>query len=242
MPSLPKIPKLVNTAKIPILNIPDTPLVGRSQEYVPVADIVDNIVIYKTGGAAIVLESSSLNFGLLSEGEQDAVISSFAAFINSLSFAIQFLVRTQIKDISNYIKFVDEAMAKVENPRLRELMMGYKRFISETITKRNVLGKRFFVILPLSPYELGVSKSFKSFTRRSGPLPYSKEYIVKKAKVVLYPRRDHIARQAARLGLRLKPLNKEELVKLYYEVYNPNIETVRVKNLKNTGSKKSSDE
>ena len=78
--------KLVS--KIPYFGTPDMPLVSTTQDHLPISDIVDDIVLYKDGGAAIVMETSSLNFGLLSEKEQGAVVAAYAALINSLSFSI----------------------------------------------------------------------------------------------------------------------------------------------------------
>ncbi len=208
--------------KIPFLNIPDKPLSAPSQKHLPIADIVDDIVMYKDGGAAIIMETTSLNFGLLSEKEQQAVIAAYAALLNSLSFAIQIVIRSQRKDISNYMEYLDEASNKIQNPKLVEIMTGYKNFVSETIKKKNVLGKRFFIIIPFSPLELGVAKSALSIAKR-GPLPYPKSYAIKKAKVTLYPKRDHLIRQAGRLSIKLKQLSTSELIELFYDIYNPEI-------------------
>ncbi len=214
-------------AKVPLLNTPDTPIVKATQEAVPIADVLDDIVMYKDGGAAIVLETSSLNFGLLSEREQEAVIAAFAAMINSLSFATEISVRTQRKDIGSYLSYLDEKINAMKNPKLKELMLNYKTFISETIRKRNVLGKRFFLIIPFSPLELGFSKGLIPGMKKGGPLPYTEDYILKKVKTVLYPKRDHLIKQCARLGLRATQLNREELIHLFYDIYNPSVDSVK---------------
>src|SRR3989344_2886728 len=99
-------------------------------------------------------------------------------------------------------------------------MDGYKKFITETVKKKNVLGKSFYIVIPFSPLELGVVKSALSLTKRSGPLPYPKSYVIKKAKIALYPKRDHLIRQAGRLGLKLKQLNTQQITELFNEVYN----------------------
>ena len=214
-------------AKVPYLNTPDEPIIMATQDMVPIADIVDDILMYKDGGAAIILETSSLNFGLLSEREQEAVIAAFAALINSLSFATQITVRTQRKNIGVYLAFLDEKINAMQNPKLKSLMVNYKNFISETIRKKNVLGKRFFVIIPFSPLELGFSKGMLPGMKQKGPLPYTQDYILKKAKTVLYPKRDHIIKQCARLGLRARQLDREGILSLFYDIYNPDIEAVR---------------
>lgn len=208
-------------SKIPYLNTPDTPLVTNTQEFVPIADITEDIVIFKDGGASLILESSSLNFSLLSEREQQAVIVAYGALLNSLSFPIQIIVRSQIKDITKYMDYIDDARTRIQNPKLLIAIDSYKRFILETVKKKNVLGKNFFIVIPFSPLELGVTKSAAAVTKKKkGPLPFSKSFVVRKAKVSLYPKRDHLIRQGARLGLRLKQLKTEDLVKLYYALFN----------------------
>lgn len=167
------------------------------------------------------MESTSLNFGLLSEKEQSAVIAAYAAMINSLSFSVQILVRTQRKDISSYISYVDEQAKKLTHPLLIKLMADYRAFIMESVKKKNVLGKRFFVILYLSPLELGVGKSIASVTKKGKTLPFTKSYVIKKAKITLYPRRDHLMRQAGRLGIKFRQLTTTELIDLFYAIYNP---------------------
>lgn len=208
--------------KIPLLSVPDKPLTATTQEHLPIADITNDIVIYKDGGASLVMESTSLNFGLLSEKEQAAVIAAYAAMINSLSFAVQIVVRTQRKDISSYLNFLDEQSRKITHPLMARLMQGYRGFITESVKKRNVLGKRFFVVLYLSPFELGVSKSVASVTKKkSSALPFPKSAVIKKAKITLYPRRDHLIRQAGRLGIKFRQLTTTELIDLFYSIYNP---------------------
>ncbi len=214
--------------KIPFISVPDKPISAPSQKHMPIADIVDDLVLYKDGGAAIIMETTSLNFGLLSEKEQQAVIAGYAALLNSLSFGIQIVVRSQRKDISSYMEYLDEASDKIQNPKLVEIMTGYKSFVAETIKKKNVLGKRFFIIIPFSSLELGVAKSVMSIAKK-GPLPYPKAYTIKKAKVSLYPKRDHLIRQAGRLSIKLKQLSTLELVELFYDIYNPKMPTTKSK-------------
>jgi hypothetical protein len=213
--------KRLQLPKIPFISVPDSPITSTTQEHLPIADITNDVAIYKDGGAALVMESTSLNFGLLSDKEQAAVIAAYAAMINSLSFSMQVVVRTQRKDISSYLRYLDEQDAKLTHPLLKKLMQEYKGFILESVKKKNVLGKRFFIVLYLSPLELGVGKSIKSVTRRTGPLPYPKSYVIKKAKIILFPRRDHLMRQAGRLGIKLRQLDTQELIELYYKTYNP---------------------
>ncbi len=207
-------------SRIPFLNLPDLPLVTTTQDELPIADITDDLVLFKDGGAAVVMESTSLNFGLLSEKEQEAVVYAYAALLNSLSFSIQILVRSQRKDISNYLTYLADAANKITNPKLTIVMNSYRTFISEIVKKKNVLGKRFFIVVPFSPLELGSKQSFSAVTKR-GALPFPKSYILKKAQIALYPKRDHLMRQAGRLSLKLTQLTTNQLIELFYDFYNP---------------------
>lgn len=210
--------------KIPYISTPDKPIESSTQDFVPIADITDNIVVYKNGSASLIMESTSLNFGLLSEKEQRAVIAAYAGLLNSFTFPVQIVVRSQKKDISNYMNFLSVAQQRIQNEKLADLMSDYKSFIVEAIKKKNVLSKKFYIAIPFSQYELGVAKSFAAEfnpSKNKGPIPFTKEYVLKKAKVSLIPKRDHLVRQAGRLGIKLRQLNNEELIRLFYNIYNP---------------------
>lgn len=209
--------------KIPFLSTPDKPLSNSTQNMLPIADITEDIVIFKNGGAALIMESTSLNFGLLSSREQEAVIAAYAGLLNSFSFPVEITVRSQKKDITNYIKQLEESEKNIANPKLRNIMTGYKKFIVDAIKKKNVLSKKFYIVIPFTPYELGVTKSFAStISPGSGdkPLPFPKSYVIRKAKITLLPKRDHLVRQMGRLGILLRHLKDKDLVELLYNTYN----------------------
>ncbi len=213
--------------KLPLMGIPDTPLVSTTQKHLPIADVCEDVVLFKDGGAAVVMESTSLNFSLLSEIEQEAVIAAYAALINSLSFTIQIVVRTKRKDISSYMNYLTEASRNLTNPGLVRLLQSYKRFVLESVKKKNVLGKKFYIVIPFSPLELGVARSVLSITKGDKPLPFPKSYVIKKAKVILYPKRDHLIRQSSRLGIKLRQLNTAQLIELYHDIYNPEMPVIK---------------
>lgn len=209
---------------IPFFSTPDKTLSASVQENLPVADVVEGIPLFKNGGAALIMKSSSLNFGLLSGREQQAVIAAYAALLNSLTFPLQIVVRSQRKDIRNYTDLINVEKNKIKNEKLKVIMEDYQKFILDSIKKKNVLSKSFYLVIPFSQYELGVSKSFQqNFSQSKGnkALPYSKSYVVRKAKITLYPKRDHLIRQAGRLGIHLQQLTNEEIVELLFNIYNP---------------------
>ncbi len=217
--------------KIPIFGIPDKPITNPTQSFIPIADITDNIVLMKNGSAALIMESTSLNFGLLSGRERQAVIAAYAGLINSLNFPVQILVRSQKKDISNYVEYINRAKDKINNPQLNEIMEGYLNFIDNIVKKKNVLSKNFYIVIPFSQYELGLSKSLANNFSKQQTLPYTKSYVLRKAKTSLLPKRDHLMRQAGRLSLTFRQLTSEELIKLFYKLYNPEKPIIEKENL-----------
>ncbi len=66
---------------------------ATTQDHLPIQDITNDLVILKDGSVAMVIKTSAVNFDLLSEREQLAIIDAFAGLLNSLSFAIQIIIR-----------------------------------------------------------------------------------------------------------------------------------------------------
>lgn len=199
---------------------PVIPIRASTQQFTEIEDITNDIVMFVDGSCAIILTVSAVNFGLLSEKEQEAIIYAYAGILNSLSFPIQILVRSKHKDITAYLNLLAEREREQKNPKLAKSIHGYRGFIESTVKEKEVLDKKFYVIIPFSHLELGVSTSVLFGNKRSG-LPYPKEYIIEKALIVLTPKRDHLIRLLARLGLRAQQLTTEQLVLLFFSLYNP---------------------
>lgn len=199
-----------------------TPIQATTQEHLDIEEIVENLIVLKDGSCAIVITTTAVNFGLLSESEQDATIYAYAALLNSLTFPIQVLIRSSRKDISGYEKLLSEQESRTINPENRERIRAYREFIQETVRERNLLDKKFYIVIPFSVLELGVAKSATALakgTRRG--LPFPQDYIVNRAKMTLEPKFDHLAHQLGRLGLRARQLTTRELIQLMFEFYNP---------------------
>ena len=74
-----------------------------TQTYLPIAEIRDGVVVLKDGTLRKVLITSSINFALKSEDEQNALISSYVSFLNSLEFPIQIVVQSRRLQIKPYL-------------------------------------------------------------------------------------------------------------------------------------------
>lgn len=195
---------------------------ASTQEHLDIYTIKDHLVFLKDGGVSLVLQTTAINFGLLSDEEQDATIYSYAALINSLSFPIQILIRSQRKDVTEYIELLDERLQQVQSQKIKETIIKYRQFIKSLVKENRVLEKRFYVIVPFTTIELGVTASaFNPFAKAPQKPPFDLDYISEKAMLTLYPKRDHIIRQFARIGLRVRQLTTPELIALFYNIYNP---------------------
>ncbi len=180
-----------------------------TQQFLPIEDIHDNLIFLKDGSVSMIITTSAVNFALLFETEQISIIEAFAGTLNSLSFPIQIVIRSKRLDVSSYLTNLDQAVNKQTNPLLHEMTKRYSKFVESLIKENDVLDKQFYVCVHVSSIELG------------GVFGRSKEDKTKKALTILNPRRDHILRQLSRIGLKVKQLETAEIVRLFYDIYNP---------------------
>lgn len=179
---------------------------NTTQQHLLISEIKDDILILKNGGGALVLQVSAVNFGLLSDREQIAIISAFAQMLNSLNFSIQIVIFSERLNINSYLTLLDKARQAQVNPLLSKLIVNYRQFIQATIKENDVLDKKFFIVIPLFSLELGLTAA--------------KANLEQKIKTVLLPRQDQIIRQLSRIGLKATQLTHQQLVELFFDIYN----------------------
>jgi len=192
---------------------PTSPIKASTQIFIEIEDIKDDILLLKDFSASIVIEVGAVNFWLLSVEEQSSMIYSYAGLLNSLSFPAQILIISKKMDISSYLEYLEGKITNQRNELMRGRMMSYKEYIKTIVKRNSVLEKRFFFVVPFSPLELGVSGVNSKGLNR--------EYVITRAKTSLYPKRDHLLRLLAKIGLKATVLQKQELTELFYNLYNP---------------------
>jgi hypothetical protein len=192
---------------------PTSPVKATTQQFIEIEEIQDDIVLLKDYSAVLVIEISAVNFWLLSSEEQMSIIYAYGSLLNSLSFPLQILILSKKMDISNYLDYLDQRIEKTNDEILKTRLKSYKEFIKNIVKKNTVLEKRFFFVIPFSPLELGISGVNTSYLK--------KDYVLSRAKTSLYPKRDHLLRLLAKIGLSGKVLQKQELTELFYNLYNP---------------------
>lgn len=189
-----------------------SPVKASTQSFIEIEDIKDDVLPLKDFSASIVIEVGAVNFWLLSAEEQTSTIYAYASLINSLSFPTQILILSKRMDISSYLEYLEVKLKQKKDELMKQRLASYKEFIKTVVKKNTVLEKKFYFVVPFSPLELGVQGVSSGL---------KKEYVIARAKTALYPKRDHLLRLLAKIGLRANVLQKQELTELFYNLYNP---------------------
>lgn len=193
---------------------------STTQDFTEIVDIVDDVVLFKGKNACSVLEVSSVNFFLLSADEQNARIYGYMSLINSLSFAIQILIISKRVDMGNYLKLLDKKIDDLQNQRIKEHLTMYRQFIDELVKNEGLLDKKIYIVVPYSYLE-GTLGAQTATPPGQKPLQQTKAgTFADQAKNALISKRSVIQAQVERMGLAARPLQHEELIKLFYEILN----------------------
>lgn len=193
---------------------------AATQKFIEIRDIIDEIVLLSSGNACSIIEVTASNFALLSKEEQDAKIFAYASLLNSLSFPIQIVVRNKRIDISSYVKQLDTEYQKTRNELLASYIRLYRDFVSELVKINTVLDKNFYIIVPYSYLERGVVGTTSALKEKSS---LKGQAFWEEAQKALATKTSSIHAQLARVGLSAKTLSKEELIRLFYSIYNEDI-------------------
>lgn len=197
-----------------------------TQLYLNIAEIKDNVVVLKNGGLRAVLQTSSINFNLKSEEEQNAIIYSYQNFLNSLDFPIQIVVQSRKLDIDKYIENVKEFGEKHVNPLLKEQTNQYCDYIHKLVEYADIMEKKFYVIVPYDPYRARKENMLKKFLnyissgdtienirRRHKEFEEMEKNLMERVNAVMVGLEN--------CNLRVAQLSTANLIELFYETYNP---------------------
>jgi len=193
---------------------------ATTQKFTEIVDFADDIIILEGGNACMIIEITASNFALLSKREQDSRIFSYAGLLNSLSFPIQVLIRNRRMDITLYVKELEEVIASTKNPQLAAYVEYYAAFVKEMITVNVVLNKSFYIIIPFSSLEMGVTGATQTQQKKQS----QKDSFIESARKILQNKANSLLGQLQKFATSARILEKEDLIKLYYEIYNEDTE------------------
>lgn len=199
-------------------------ILASTQEHLDIYDIDQGIIVLKNGGARLVLSCTAVNFDLLSEIEQDAIIAAYSALLNSLSFPLQVVVRSKKMDISFYLEKLKEVEKEQTNRYLKRRIASYRNYVEQLISKNEVLDKSFYIVIPYQETLLTSPESpLKKLLPRRQRIVLNKNAVLKKAKIQLEPKKEHLIKQLNKVGIKAEQLATQELIKLFYDIYNPDL-------------------
>jgi hypothetical protein len=205
---------------------------NSTQNTLEIAEVRDGIVIMQDGSFRAVVMGRSINFDLMSAREREGVEFGYQSFLNSLYFNIQIVMRSRKVDMRPYLEKLGKIRTEQDNMLLGMLMEDYIYYISQLVEQTNIMNKQFYIVIPYFPevntkQVLGDTKTlFGGFMNngKKGRLVIN-EAVLAKAKTELQNRVQSVMNGLQQLGVQAAPLDTQELIELYYDVYNPDTAT-----------------
>lgn len=171
-----------------------------SRRQIKIKEVKDDVLILPNNQYRTVIETSSINFELKSEEEQDVLIDSFQNFLHALPSSIQILIRVREIDVDRYLDEITKSRKKETETVYKNQMKYYAEFIQNLISGNKILSRRFYIVIP---YE---SKDIKDFSLIKEQLQLQQDILIKGLE---------------KLGMKAHQLTSLEILDLFYSFYNP---------------------
>lgn len=198
------------------MNMPYTP----SQQFLEIEQIREGVVILKNKSLRGILAVSSLNFALLSEEEQNAILHQFQSFLNSLDFPCQIICQSRKLNILGYLERLKGLEEKEKSELLKIQISEYRKFIQEYVEKEAIMKKTFLVIIPFTLLESEGPKEKKSLLPKI-KIPTLTEEAFQRCRAQLIERMEFIILGLKKCGLQAVPLTTPELIELFWAHHHP---------------------
>jgi len=192
-----------------------------SQDFVPIKEIRDGIALLKNGPICSILMASASNFALKSTGEQEAILMQYKNFLNSLDFPVQFFVESRKFDIEPYLQLLKESLEKQTNELLAIQTREYMDFIKNLVIGKNIVSKNFYVVVPYTPPTVAASAGgilgffSKKNTAKAEDTNFAQALTQLEQRIII------IQSGLSSAGIRTVQLNTEEIIELFYKLFNP---------------------
>lgn len=195
-----------------------------AQEFVPIKEVRDGVIVLKDGGLRAIVLANSVNLSLKSDDEQRATILQFQSFLNTLDFAIQISIQSRKLDIRPYLLLLEDRIKVQSEPLLKLQTKEYIEFIRNFTDSVSIMTKSFFVIVPYTHTVLksdsGILKGlFGRKSKEETKLAKQEDFEEKRSQ--LEERVSVIQQGLSRCGVKSAQLDTEEIVEVFYKVFNP---------------------
>jgi type IV secretory pathway VirB4 component len=195
-----------------------------TQDFVPIKEIRDGVVILKDGSMRSILLASSINFALKSADEQQAILMQFQDFLNSLDFSVQIFIESRRLDIRPYLALLEQRYKEQTIDLMKLQTREYIEFIKNFTESVSIMTKSFFIIVPYMPPVLTSSGGLNILNKKKGTtaskvLDATAQFEENRSQ--LDQRLSVVEQGLSRCGIRVIKLGSEEMVELYYKLFNP---------------------
>jgi hypothetical protein len=194
-----------------------------TQDFVPIKEVRDGVIILKDGALRVLLMASSINLALKSQDEQQAIIAQFQNFLNSLEFTVEFFVQSRDLDIRPYIALLQDRYAQELDELMKIQIREYMAFIKDFTERANIMTKNFFIVVPYDPALInrGGGMLGSLLPGRSGGTTALSDEQFEQYRTQLEQRAAVIEQGLVRTGVRVVKLGTEEVIELFYKLFNP---------------------
>ena len=195
-----------------------------TQEFIPIKEVRDGIIVLKDGGLRAIVLANSINLSLKSSDEQQATIFQFQNFLNTLDFSVQISVQSRKLDIRHYLLLLEDRMRVQSEPLLKLQTKEYIEFIKNFTESVSIMTKSFFVVVPYTYVNIrpkpGTFKNlFSRKNKKEEEVRHQLDFEEKRSQ--LEQRVSVIQQGLSRCGIKSAQLGTEEVVETFYKVFNP---------------------
>jgi len=195
-----------------------------TQEFVPLEEIRDGIVLLKDGSMRAILLASSVNFALKSVEEQQAILSQFQNFLNTLDFSMQLYVQSRKLNIEPYLALLRGREEGQRNDLMKTQLREYIEFVRAFTHDVDIMTKSFFVVVSYTPAILDIKKGVSNFltsgfTQKKQTMG---EDVFEENRSQLEQRIAIVEHGLSSMGIRTVTLGTSEVIDLFYHIFNPN--------------------
>jgi hypothetical protein len=197
-----------------------------TQDFLPIQEIRDGVVVLKSGGMRSIVLATSLNFALKSADEQGAILSEFQNFLNSLDFSIQIFAQSKKLDIRPYLALLEDRYKEQATDLMKIQVREYVDFVKSFVESTDIMSKSFFVVVPYDAPIIGAGKNPLAKILPGKDTSTSSKSASSNANFAEYKsqleQRVAVVEQGlVRCGIRAAELGTEEVVELFYKIFNP---------------------
>src|SRR3989344_256977 len=118
------------------------------EKFVEAKSIKENLITLNNGAIKAVLQIQPINFHILSTRQQQAIVSAYKDFLNSLDFPIQIVMRTVNLSLDEYLKHLEMKVKKSKNKKLETQFNDFQTFLRNYIEEHAVKNRLFYIVIP----------------------------------------------------------------------------------------------